>query len=357
MKILVVADWHREIYAEALYNAFNELGHETFKFSWKEYFKHCQYAKSYNVKCNKVQSFYYRFQNRFTFGPVLNKINKDLIASVNKIKPDLIFVYRGTHIYPKTFKILRQISSAKIYGYNNDDPFSKSYPTHFWRHFKNSLPFYHHIFSFRHKNILDYKEIGITNTSLLRFYYLKKNIYPILDIEKKYDVIFIGHFENDNRDLTIRYLMENGINIRIFGPNWEKSKYYEYFISKINGKIEARYGELYNQTINEAKIALVFLSKLNSDTYTTRCFEIPATNTMMISEYTEDLAMNMFKEGKEADYFRNKEELLKKLQYYLKEDGKRKEIAKAGFTRVQEEGYEIIDFAEKILQQLRNEKL
>ena len=78
---------------------------------------------------------------------------------------------------------------------------------------------------------------------------------------------------------------------------------------------------------------------------------------MMISEYTEDLAMNMFKEGKEADYFRNKEELLKKLQYYLKEDGKRKEIAKAGFTRVQEEGYEIIDFAEKILQQLRNEKL
>jgi len=48
---------------------------------------------------------------------------------------------------------------------------------------------------------------------------------------------------------------------------WENSKYYELFKSKI-GEIKPLYGEDYNKTINKAKIALVFLSKINNDTYT-----------------------------------------------------------------------------------------
>ena len=42
----------------------------------------------------------------------------------------------------------------------------------------------------------------------------------------------------------------------------------------------------------------------------------------MLSQYTDDLD-SMFKEGVEAEYFRDKEEMMDKIRYYLKHDDKR----------------------------------
>ena len=43
MKILIVGDFHSQIYEEALYNAFLELSFEVGKFSWWQHFKGYQY--------------------------------------------------------------------------------------------------------------------------------------------------------------------------------------------------------------------------------------------------------------------------------------------------------------------------
>jgi spore maturation protein CgeB len=350
MKILIVSSWGGEIYAPAVYEAFKKLGHDTYKFSWKEYFRYCQ-STNYNVHHHhNIRYFFCKLQNKFSFGPILNQINKDFIASAKEIKPDLIFIYTGRHICASSIEKIKQDSNCKIYAYNNDDPFSEGYSPYFWRHYKESLPYCDHVFSFRHKNIDDYKNIGIKKTSLLRFYYISKNIFPIVNIEKKHDVVFIGHFENDGRDDILKYLIENKINIKLFGSSWEKSKHYNFFVSMMGCKITPIVGEAYNRMINESKIALVFLSKLNNDTYTTRCFEIPATKTMMISEYTNDL-FKMFKEGKEVEFFRNKKELLEKLEFYLGNPNSICKIAEAGFCRVVKDGYEVKDFAKKILEQ------
>ena len=42
LKILIVADWHGDIYAQSFYDGFKTLGDDVFKFSWKEYFHHYQ---------------------------------------------------------------------------------------------------------------------------------------------------------------------------------------------------------------------------------------------------------------------------------------------------------------------------
>lgn len=349
MKILIIADWHGNIYAEAFFNGFKSLEHDTFKFSWKEYFYHYQYASRYETDGNKFKSLYYRTQNKFLIGPTIWRINNDIIKKCLELKPDLVFIYRGTHVYPNTIQMIKERIGCKVFGYNNDDPFSNEYKSYVWRFYKKSIPFYNHIFSYRWKNIEDYNNMNYFNVSLLRSYYLKDNNFYIkeLPVDKyKCDVIFIGHFENDGRDEAIKLLLENNINIKLYGTGWEKSKLYNYFIDKFK-RIEPLYDD-YNLALNTAKIALVFLSKLNNDTYTRRCFEIPATKTMMMAEYTDDLN-SMFEEGKEAEYFRDKGELITKVKYYLAHENQMKKISQNGYKRLLSDGHEVRDRCEDIL--------
>jgi len=356
MKILIISDGHAaSIYDGAFTRGFEELGHKVYKFTWKEYFKHYQYATKYQVDDNRLKSIYYRAQNKLTFGPALWKINKDIVTKTLEIKPDLVFIYRGTHVYPKSIQKIKEKVGCKVFGYNNDDPFSSAYPSYFWRHYKNGIKYYDHIFAYRYKNIDDYKDMKYEKVSLLRSYYLNDRNFYIehLTTDKyKCDVIFVGHFEDDGRDEAIKLLIDNNIDVKLYGTLWENSKYFEFFEEKF-GKI-VPLSKDYNLGLNSAKIALVFLSKKNNDTYTRRCFEIPATKTMMISEYTDDLN-SMFKEGKEAEYFQNKEELLKKIQYYLSHENKLNTVGENGYKRLLNDGHEVVDRCQQILK-VYNEK-
>ena len=350
MKILIIADGlGEEIYDGAIERGFKELNHEVYRFTWKEYFKHYQYASRYKTDKNKFKSVYYKAQNKFTFGPIIWKINKDIINKCIELKPDLVFIYRGTHIYPNTIKKIKEKITCKVFGYNNDDPFSFSYPKYFWRHYKNGIKYYDHIFSYRFKNIDDYKAMNYYRVSLLRSYYLKDKNFFIEDLKTdkyKCDVIFIGHFEDDGRDEAIKLLIENGVNIKLYGTTWEKSKYYDYFIKKL-GNILPLYDD-YNLALNSAKIALVFLSKKNNDTYTRRCFEIPATKTMMMAEYTDDLAI-LFEEKKEVEFFRTKEELLEKINWYLDNQNVLQYVGSNGFEKLHNIGHEVKNRCEEII--------
>jgi len=343
MQILIVGNGLYDIYEPAIENSFKQLNYKVDTFYWKSYFKDYKFT-------NKFELFYYKSQNKLIYGPIINKINTDLIKKCEKTKPDLVFVYRGTHIYPNTIIKIKQLG-IKVFGYNNDDPFSNKYRVldfRLWSLYKASINHYDWIFAYRWKNIDDYKDIGYKNVSLLRSYYIKDRNFYIPNIEKKYDVIFIGHFEDDGRDETIKYLLDNGVKIKLFGTEWQSSKYYEFFIN-IMDEIQPLYGDDYNKTINQAKISLVFLSKLNNDTYTRRCFEIPATRTMMIAEYTDDLANNLFEEDKDAVYFRNKEELLEKINFYLQKENERQNIGNNGYNKLMQDGHEVIDRCKEIV--------
>src|SRR5947208_3167798 len=100
------------------------------------------------------------------------------------------------------------------------------------------------------------------------------------------------------------------------------------------------WGDAYNKALCGAKIALCFLSKLNRDTYTRRCFEIPATKTLMLSEYSNDLA-TLFAEGSEIEFFRSISELVDKATYYVTHPEERLAMAEAGFRRVVEDGHDV----------------
>lgn len=355
-KILITGQYYTDIYEKPFFEGFIQLGYDVYAFKWHHYFKDSTFPKYPFPPKSRLKGFYNKAQNKFLCGPVIDKLNRDLINECKRIRPDMVFVYRGTHLYSKTLQKVKAISNAIIFGYNNDDPFSDLYPWHYWRHFLKGLPYYDHLFAYRQKNIKDYLNLGFNNCSLLRSYYLPDKNYPMENITVspyQSDVIFIGHWENDGREEAIKLLIEEGINVKLYGTLWEKSKYYDFFTENIGG-ITPLYQD-YNLALNSAKIALVFLSKINNDTYTRRCFEIPATQTMMMAEYTEDLA-DMFEQGKEAEYFSNNAELLKKVQYYLENPNAIENIGMNGHTRLITDGHEVKDRCKEVVKVLNEMK-
>jgi len=292
----------------------------------------------------RLFSLYKSIENRFSFGFFVNRLNSKIKQFAKESNPDFVFIYRGIHVYPSTVRYLSEELGLTVYGYNNDDPFSDQYPRYYWRHYLKSLPYYTHVFSYRQKNIEDYSSIGI-QSNLLRSYYLKDQNFPIQNLPDncKYlsDVSFIGHYEKDGRDKMLLSLLQSGVTLKIYGPEWHRSPLYFQLIELLGYEIEPIKGSDYNLAINACKIALVFLSKINNDTYTRRCFEIPATKTMMLAEYTEDLT-SMFEAGKEVDFFNSREELLQKINFYLSEN-RYADVGAAGYARLIKDGHEITD--------------
>jgi spore maturation protein CgeB len=355
-KILIAGDWQFEIYEEAVANAFLQLGFNVSKFKWCQYFS--EYAKK-----SYLHSLISRVQNKYMFGNLVRRLNKDFIQAVEVNLPHIIFIYRSSHLYPETlFFIKKKHPTIYLISYNNDDPFSSLYPWWKWRHFFKTIPICDLILSFRESNNSLYFKYGAKLVDLFRGYYvpllhrqLQKREFE--NTEFPCDVIFVGHYEEDGRFEMVDSLANEGINIKIYGPNGatKKNGWGEVILnSEILKKQRIRYlkGEEYVKALNAAKIGLCFLSKLNNDTYTTRCFEIPACGTALFSEWSEDLEM-IFENDVNAVLFRTKEELVEKVKYYLSHPIELAALTQRGKDLVSEKGHDIFSRVSSLVMQYK----
>lgn len=332
MKVLIIGDFEFEIYEESFLNSFESLGYKVEKFNLKI------------SKSGPLAKLIYNASNKYAVGLITNQLNKQLLLKVNKFNPDLIFIYRGRQIYESTYrKIKCSNSKIKLFYYNNDDFFSASYPFYFWRHVKKSFIYFDHIFCYREKNISELYDLNVTNTSILRSYYISRYNY-LFNLNfglRQNDVVFIGHFEDDGRDLYLKKIIKSGVSIKLFGTGWNKSRHYDFFVREL-GEIKRLNLVEYNSVLNNSKIALVFLSKRNSDSYTRRCFEIPAAGCVMLSEETSTLK-SLYLENKEILFFNSIEDAISKIKFYLANIDALENIAISGLRRLKKDKHEVLD--------------
>lgn len=341
MKVLVVGDWHSEVHEEAVYQALQKLGHEPLRFAWHHYFQPTGVIGKLGLPLLKAQ-------NKYMVGPLTARLNHDLLVRVTLEQPDMVFVYRGTHICRETLRRIRIAAPrAVLVGYNNDDPFSPRYPTWKWRHFLRSVPEYDLVLAYRSHNIEEFKAAGARRVELLRSWFVPERNYPIelSDAERARfgcDVVFVGHYEEDGRLECLEEIARTGWHLRIFGPGYEWDPILRRS-SLLREHVPVRlvWGEDYNQALCGAKVALCFFSKLNRDTYTRRCFEIPASGAVLMSEYSDDLA-RLYRGGEEAAYFASVAEMRIELQRLLTDEALRSQIAAAGMRRVWHDGHDVV---------------
>lgn len=341
MRVLVAGDWHSDLHETEVCNSFRRLGHEALEFKWFHYFLFDP------TKPRSLGALSKRLQNKFVGGPLIGRINRDFLDQVRQQKPDVIFVYRGTHLSSTTLQIVRsEFPNCKLIGYNNDDPFSPTQPRYLWRHFMAGIPVYDLMLAYRHANLDDFRRAGARNVDLMRSWYVPDRSYPVQLTEAdrqlyECDVVFIGHFESDQRLEYLEAIVKKGYRLRLFGPTkyWQKPLEQSPVLMQL-APTRMVWGEDYNKALCGAKIALCFFSKLNRDSYTRRCFEIPATRTLMLSEYSDDLA-SLYKKGIEADFFRSKEEMLELIDYYVGHQDARTRVAGSGYSKVRTAGHDI----------------
>ncbi len=353
MKILIVGDWHSEVHEEMVRQALCQLGHDVARFSW------CEYFRAPGGLASNLWLPVLKFQNKYLLGPAVNKLNADLVRRVATERPNAVFIYRGTHIRRETLDRLRDVSPGTVLvGYNNDDPFSPRYPRWVWRHFLAGVPVYDLVFAYRLHNLEELKRAGARRVALLRSWYVTERNRPMVlapEDRERYacDVAFVGHYEDDGRVDYLREVVRSGFKLRLWGPGYEWDSVVAR-IPELRDQIPVTlvWAEQYCKAIAGAKIALCFLSKLNRDTYTRRCFEIPATGTLLLSEYSDDLA-SLFEEAVDAEYFRSREEFRSKLRHYLVDaEAARVRVAQAGCLRVSRDGHDVVSRMREVVLQI-----
>ena len=332
MKILVIGSFRWEMYSPAFLYGFQSLGHTVDYIDTNAYF----YGGTWQSFLNKVQAKYH-------VGFPLFRMNRDIMAKVEEFQPDLVFFYYCLDVFKSTYLSVKK-TGAMIFTYCNDDPFGRVLIKPWCRRFHQSLPIADWNFVYRRKNVTDYQRIGINNVSVLLPYYLTgKNVF--LNIKRDIPIAFVGHYEDDNRDAFIKSLIDNSIPVEVYNDKWQRAPLYEAIRHCFKSGM---HGEKYNELLNRLQVAIVFLSKANHDTYTRRCFELPATKTCMLCEYTDDMN-RMFPENECAVYFRNIEEFVARAKELVQDPEKCKRIGENSYKRLNDIGGSEVDRCREII--------
>jgi hypothetical protein len=324
LKILIAgyysAFWHESAWAKAL----REMGHDVVEFRFKQYFP------------NNLAG---RIQNRFLIGPVVREINEDFIRLVDEAMPDVVLCYRALPISPKTIKRLAATNRDQILiSYNNDNAFGELSTKSYWRFYKAAIPHFDLHLAYRESDVPHFANVKSHVLYPHNMPWLHR-VLPKNDLtDWESDICFLGHFEPDRRQYELNTLMRKvPAHYRLHGSFWKENG--KDMAWKGMDTIELQ-GEDYVRALNATKIALVFFSTWNADTFTRRVFEIPACGTMMLSQRTETM-QSLYVEDKEAVFFSSADELVDKARFYLAHDDARRRIAEAGRLRCIYSGYDI----------------
>lgn len=317
MKILIAGDWHSTLHEEPLARELRKLGTQVEEFRWHRYFR-------LQADSASPPSLASRFQNKYLFGPKIARLNQDLVRHARETRPDWLFLYRGTHVWPETLrKIKAAVPGLRIASYNNDNPFARRQSRQLWRHHLRGMPHCDLVLAYRPKNLDDYRRLTGAPVELFPPWFDPDVHHPQGDRtvdDLDFDCVFIGHYEDDGRIDCLSRLLKSKCRIGLFGDAaWNKP------LTKLGITLPtpARplWGREYTEVLNRSLTALCFFSRLNEDVYTRRCFEIPACGVALCSEYSEAIA-DLYAENEEAFFFRDADQLLDTINN-LKKDPKR----------------------------------
>jgi spore maturation protein CgeB len=293
---------------------------------------------------NKIKSnFWTKALHKLGIPKDFDRINQRVEKANAKYRPDIIFIVKGNSIYPWTLKRLKKTNpNGKVVSFSNDN-MSLWHNKSLYYHL--GLSYYDLVVSINIEayrdieDVFEGKVLYLDKSFSTRYHYTE-------ELDKAISVVFIGSYEKERYE-DLQFLANHGVKIEVFGAMWDKVEH-----DKISKNIKIHFENVladdYRKTICSSKIILGFLRKINSDTQTSRTFEIPACGGFMLMERTEN-QQRLFEEGKEAEYFSSKDELLSKIKYYLAHPEERERIAKRGRARCESSAYSYSERAETIL--------
>ncbi len=265
-----------------------------------------------------------------------SRANERLLALPDTPAPDLVWIEKGLTIEPGTLRALRdKWPGATLVAFSPDDMFNPRNQSRQWR---AGLPLYDLHVTTKSFNVDELRAAGARDVFFFEKGYSPEvhRPWPVTAESRAQfggDVGFVGWPEGA-RERSMRHLARHGIPVRVWGP-WPKWK------RSANLAVEGRpvWDDDYALTLSSFRINLGFLRHVNRDKHTTRSIEIPACGGFLLAERTDE-HLALFREGVEAEFFGDDDELLEKTKYYLAHEDERARIAAAGLARCRRDGYD-----------------
>jgi spore maturation protein CgeB len=306
-----------------------------------------------NVEGIDVENYIYssvtkKFDHHFNFGLGTIRLNLAL-RKLDFSKFNAVIVDNRPFLFKSTLRFIKKKNKQiKIANVLTDDPNGK-YKSG-WRLLKKTASLYDMHFVQRVQNIGELygwgaKKVETCFRSFDPKFHRKKDT---ITKDHSYQVGFIGSYE-EQREESIKFLIENGIGVNVTGNGWDKGKYFDTIKDYYAGP--SVYGEAYVDKINAMPIALHFLRVGNRDEQDSRTFEIPACGTPMIAQYSAVHA-SLFSDHEEVLFFNNNQELLEKVNLLIANPTLADKLANAALKRCVISGYDHINTIKKVIEHL-----
>ena len=254
--------------------------------------------------------------------------------------PEMVWVNGGELIGAATANKLRQFG-APVVLYNNDDPTGKRDGRRF-DSLLAALPAYDLCAVLREPNVGEFYAHGARSVHRVWMSYdeiLHRPFESIEDIPAAFrsEVAFIGTcFRGHGRDRFLLDLIDQKLDVAIWGSDWQRSNYWPRLRSYWRGP--GIFGRDYVAAIQGSKISLGFVSHGNRDLHTTRSVEIPYAGGLLCAERTSE-HLAMYRDGEEAVFWKDSEECGSICHQLLADNGLREHIRFRGQQRVRENSF------------------
>ena len=252
----------------------------------------------------------------------LGRFSTEVVEAVRTHRPDIVLT---TGIAPVTAKALREIGvlGATRLNYSTDDPWN---PNHRASWFFDALPHYDIVFTPRHANEGEFRDLGC-QTEYLPFGYDPDLFHPVSlseEEQERYDadIVFVGGGDEDRLEF-IAPLINAGFEVALYGGYWDQ---YDVTAPYAEGIVPPK---TVNKATRAADIALCLVRRANRDEHVMRSFEIPAIGSCMLVEDTEDHRHLFGEEGKRVVYFDSPDALVREAKELCNRPRTRERLAEA----------------------------
>ncbi len=247
---------------------------------------------------------------RLGLSSILKRINQVLLQHIGKFKPDVVWVFKGMEVFPRTLTEIKK-KNIVLVNYNGDNPFDFTFRGSGNENVSKSLNLYDHHFSYNQSFVQKFKNEFNLSASWLPFGYDLRKEPPKDRNSIKNKVCFVGN-PDKVRARIINTLIQNNISVDVYGSNWDQ------FINKSDlvNTFPHILGVDFIEKVQEYRLQLNIFRPQNKDSHNMRTFEMPALGVIMLAPFSAEHSQ-LFEEGKEVYYFNDDEELVAKTKLIL----------------------------------------
>jgi hypothetical protein len=272
-------------------------------------------------------------------------VNKGLLEMAAKVKPDIIWVFKGMEIYPATLVTLKQ-QGFKLANYNPDHPFIIAGSGSGNKNVTDSVGLYDLHFCYHNDLQKEIEErFSIPTVSLPFAYESTEVVYTDPAAIKPVNKVCFQANPDAYRAETIALLAKNGFEVDVYGIGWQRTT-----LPGVPGvticDIATR--EQFWKMNQSYRVQLNLFRKHNFGSHNMRTFEIPVVGGIELTPYSEEQA-GFFEEGREIFFFRDNDEMIGRVKQIMDmSEAQANAVRVAARQRSLSSGYSFADRAQTV---------